>query len=144
MIIIKINWCHFFLVFQVDLPHVISHYMLMKNPNNTTRFTPYRIRFRTGRGTTPVDVALLLEGLDNRAGNPCGFSPPPEGLLKKANIKDLFGDYEREAGVRVPRVPGVCRCRQPACGKVCGAVPARVWPTRHPAWGVSGGAAQPA
>jgi len=69
---------------------------------NTTRITPYRLSFHTDRVTTQVDNTLLFEGLDNLAGNPNGFSPPPAGLLMKANIKDLFEDYELEAGVRVP------------------------------------------
>lgn len=69
---------------------------------NTARITPYRLSFHTDRVSTQLDNTLLFEGLDNLAGNPNGFTPPPAGLLMKASIKDLFEDYELEGGVRIP------------------------------------------
>ena len=69
---------------------------------NLARITPYRLQFRTDQITTQVDNTLLFEGLDNLAGNPNGFSPPPAGLLIKGTIKDLFEDYQIRGGVRIP------------------------------------------
>jgi len=69
---------------------------------NLARITPYRVQFRTDQITTQVDNTLLFEGLDNLAGNPNGFSPPPAGLLIKGTIKDLFEDYQIRGGVRIP------------------------------------------
>ncbi len=69
---------------------------------NLARITPYRLQFRTDQITTQVDNTLLFEGLDNLAGNPNGFSPPPAGLLIKGVVKDLFEDYQIRGGVRIP------------------------------------------
>lgn len=64
--------------------------------------TPYRLQFRTDYVTTQLDNSLLFEGLESYAGNPGGFNYPPAGILAKTNFKDLFEDYEIEAGVRIP------------------------------------------
>lgn len=64
---------------------------------------PYRLQFRTDYITTQLDNSLLFEGLNNFAANPDGvFGPPPPGILLKANVKDLFEDYEFVGGIRVP------------------------------------------
>lgn len=69
---------------------------------NVLRISPYRTSFHTNQVTTQMDNTLLFEGLDNLAGNPRGFSPPPAGLLMKARIVDLLEDYELEGGLRIP------------------------------------------
>lgn len=66
------------------------------------RITPYRIKFRTDYVTTQLDNSLLFDGLSNYAGVPEDFGYPPPGILFKSNFKDLFEDYEFEAGIRVP------------------------------------------
>ncbi|MCB9080833.1 MAG: hypothetical protein H6555_03875 [Lewinellaceae bacterium] len=67
-----------------------------------TRLTPYRSQFHTDYVVTQMDNSLLFEGLDQFAANPDGFNVPPPGILLKANVKDLFEDYEFEGGIRVP------------------------------------------
>lgn len=66
------------------------------------RITPYRVKFRTDYVTTQLDNSLLFDGLSNYAGVPEDFGYPPPGILFKSNFKDLFEDYEFEAGIRVP------------------------------------------
>jgi Tol biopolymer transport system component len=67
-----------------------------------TKAIPYRLQFRSDFMTTQVDNSLLFEGMESIAANPDGFQPPPPGMLLKANVKDLFEDYEFEGGIRVP------------------------------------------
>lgn len=69
---------------------------------NPSRITPYRLQFRTDQVISQMDNTLLFDGLDNLAGNPNGFTPPPAGLLIKGTIKDLFEDYQIQGGVRIP------------------------------------------
>lgn len=64
---------------------------------------PYRLQFRADFVTTQLDNSLLFEGLNSFAANPDGvFTPPPPGILLKANVKDLFEDYEIVGGIRIP------------------------------------------
>jgi Tol biopolymer transport system component len=69
---------------------------------NPSRTTPYRQQYRTDYMNTEVNNNLLFEGLQNIAANPNGFQVPQVGILFKANIKDLFEDYEFEGGIRIP------------------------------------------
>lgn len=69
---------------------------------NVLRITPYRISFHTDQVSTQMDNTLLFQGLDNLAGNPSGFTPPPAGLLMKSSIVDLLEDYKLEGGIRIP------------------------------------------
>ncbi|RMG81381.1 MAG: hypothetical protein D6714_13050 [Bacteroidetes bacterium] len=66
------------------------------------RITPYRLKFRTDYVTTQLDNSILFDGLSNYGGVPNDFGYPPAGILFKTNFKDLFEDYEFEAGIRVP------------------------------------------
>ncbi|NNE29979.1 MAG: BamA/TamA family outer membrane protein, partial [Saprospiraceae bacterium] len=85
-----------------------------------SRIIPYRLRFRTDLLTTTLDNSLLFGGLDNFAAEPMptsiggvptvdpsqnenlGYQNQPLGILLKANVKDLFEDYEMEGGIRIP------------------------------------------
>jgi Tol biopolymer transport system component len=69
---------------------------------NPSRTTPYRLQYRTDYMNTEVNNNLLFDGLQNIAANPNGFQVPQVGILFKANIKDLFEDYEFEGGIRIP------------------------------------------
>ncbi len=66
------------------------------------RIVPYRLKFRTEFVTTQLDNTQLFDGLNSYAGTPTDFGYPPPGILLKANFKDLFEDYQFEAGVRLP------------------------------------------
>lgn len=77
---------------------------------NTSRIIPSRLKFRLDNITNRFDNALLFGGLDNFTGRrflhldrgQAVFTPPPAGLLIKADVKDLFEDYEFEGGMRIP------------------------------------------
>jgi hypothetical protein len=85
-----------------------ASYPLQLMPNrklyilNPTRAIPYRLQFRSDFVTSQMDNSLLFEGMEATAANPDGFQPPPPGILLKANVKDLFEDYEFEGGIRIP------------------------------------------
>lgn len=68
----------------------------------SARITPYRVRFRTDFITTNLDNSLLFDGLNTFSGEDDRETTPPPGILLKSNFKDLFEDYEIEAGVRLP------------------------------------------
>lgn len=61
-----------------------------------------RLRFRLDYFNTNLDNSLLFGGLDTYAGTKQGFENPPLGILLKANLKDIFEDYEIDAGARIP------------------------------------------
>jgi len=69
---------------------------------NPTRAIPYRLQFRSDFVTSQMDNSLLFEGMESTAANPDGYQLPPPGILLKANVKDLFEDYEFEGGIRIP------------------------------------------
>ena len=60
-----------------------------------------RLRFRLDHFNTSLDNSLLFGGLDTYAGTKQGFENPPLGILLKSNFKDIFEDYEIEAGARI-------------------------------------------
>ena len=60
-----------------------------------------RLRFRLDHFNTSLDNRLLFGGLDTYAGTKQGFENPPLGILLKATMKDIFEDYEIEAGSRI-------------------------------------------
>ncbi|MDX1684394.1 MAG: hypothetical protein R3275_04105 [Saprospiraceae bacterium] len=60
-----------------------------------------RLRFRLDNFNTNLDNSLLFGGLDTYAGTKQGFENPPLGILLKANLKDIFEDYEIDAGARI-------------------------------------------
>jgi hypothetical protein len=60
-----------------------------------------RLRFRLDHFNTSLDNSLLFGGLDTYAGTKQGYENPPLGILLKANMKDIFEDYEIEAGSRI-------------------------------------------
>lgn len=77
---------------------------------NSSRIIPSRLRFRLHDITNRFDNSLLFGGLDNFTGRQflhldqgnARFTPPPLGFLIKANVKDIFEDYEIEGGMRIP------------------------------------------
>ncbi|MCO6486327.1 MAG: hypothetical protein J5I41_11195 [Saprospiraceae bacterium] len=77
---------------------------------NTSRIIPSRLKFRLDHITNRFDNSMLFGGLDNYTGrrflhldrSQSIFTPPPTGLLIKADVKDLFEDYEFEGGMRIP------------------------------------------
>lgn len=89
-------------------PVTSSVFPFLMSPNkklyilNPTRAIPYRLQFRSDFVTSQMDNSLLFEGMESTAANPDGFQQPPPGILLKANIKDLFEDYEFEGGIRIP------------------------------------------
>lgn len=60
-----------------------------------------RLRFRLDHFNTSLDNSLLFGGLDTYAGTKQGFENPPLGILLKSNFKDIFEDYEIDAGARI-------------------------------------------
>ena len=70
------------------------------------RIVSYRLKFRTDFVTTQLDNSLLFGGRESytagSAAEDVTFPYPPPGILLKANFKDLFEDYEFEAGIRIP------------------------------------------
>lgn len=60
-----------------------------------------RLRFRLDHFNTNLDNSLLFGGLDTYAGTKQGFENPPLGILLKGNLKDIFEDYEIDAGARI-------------------------------------------
>ena len=66
------------------------------------RITPYRVKFRSEFVTTQLDNSQLFDGLNSFSGVPQDFGYQDPGILLKANFKDLFEDYEFEAGMRIP------------------------------------------
>jgi hypothetical protein len=78
----------------------------MKKPDihrfNTSRIIPYRLKFRTDHFDISPNNDLLFDGLQDFDNTTRGFSPPPVGILMKANFKDLLENYMVETGVRVP------------------------------------------
>ena len=68
----------------------------------SARTTAYRTKFRTDYITTNLDNSLLFDGLNTFATNDNQILTPVPGVLLKANLKDLFEDYEFEGGVRLP------------------------------------------
>lgn len=52
--------------------------------------------------TTKLDNELLFEGLESYTGDMQQLLTTPMGFLFKAKIKDIFEDYEVEAGMRIP------------------------------------------
>lgn len=68
----------------------------------SARTTAYRTKFRTDYITTTLDNSLLFDGLNTFADSDNQILTPPPGILLKANLKDLFEDYEFEGGVRLP------------------------------------------
>lgn len=71
-------------------------------PFQPSRIVPYRLKFRTDYITTTLDNSLLFDPYLSYRGTPQDFIYPPPGILLKANFKDLFEDYELEAGIRIP------------------------------------------
>ncbi len=63
---------------------------------------PSRLQFRTNYVTTQLDNSILFEGLESFSLNPQRFTYPAPGILLKADFKDIFEDYELEAGMRLP------------------------------------------
>lgn len=63
---------------------------------------PSRLQFRTNYVTTQLDNSILFEGLESFSLNPQRFTYPVPGIMLKANFKDIFEDYELEAGMRLP------------------------------------------
>ena len=66
------------------------------------RIIPYRIKFRTDFVNTTFDNDRMFDIRDSYTGTPDDFAYPSPGILFKANLKDLFEDYEVEGGVRLP------------------------------------------
>lgn len=77
----------------------------------SSRIIPYRLKFKTDFITTQLDNSPLFGGMDGilsdsiasgSGDNPAAFNYIPPGILLKANVKDLFEDYEVEGGIRIP------------------------------------------
>ncbi|MEE9437630.1 MAG: hypothetical protein V3V14_01440 [Saprospiraceae bacterium] len=67
-----------------------------------SRATAANLKFRLDNFTMKMDNDILFEGLESYTGNSAELLTNPIGLLLKANIKDLFEDYNLEAGMRFP------------------------------------------
>lgn len=84
--------------------------MVIAHQFNSSRIIPSRLKFRLDNITNRFDNTLLFGGLDNFYGrrflnlnrSQAVFTPPPAGLLLKAEVKDLFEDYDFEGGFRLP------------------------------------------
>ncbi|MGB4958135.1 MAG: hypothetical protein WBO36_01600 [Saprospiraceae bacterium] len=71
-------------------------------PYNNTRAVAANSKFALHNITTKLDNDILFEGLETYTGDRQQLLTAPMGILLKANVKDLFEDYEIEAGVRIP------------------------------------------
>ncbi len=69
---------------------------------NPMRASAARLKFRVEDFTTSLDNEVLFEGLESYTGNDRELTYQPVGILFKATLKDLFEDYEVEAGIRIP------------------------------------------
>lgn len=69
---------------------------------NPLRIVPYRLKFRIDFVQTTFDNNPLFGGLEAYSGTGELLFNNPLGLLFKANFKDLFEDYQVEAGLRLP------------------------------------------
>ncbi len=73
-----------------------------KEPYDNTRAIAANKKFALYQITTKMDNDLLFEGLESYTGDRQQLLSMPLGLLLKANVKDVFEDYEVEGGVRIP------------------------------------------
>lgn len=71
-------------------------------PYNNTRAVAANNKFALTNITTKLDNGLLFEGLESYTGDRQQLLTTPMGILLKANVQDLFEDYELEGGVRIP------------------------------------------
>ena len=68
----------------------------------SARIVPYRLKFRADFVTTQLDNSLLFDGYNDYDPQNPSYNYPPLGILLKANVKDLFEDFEFEGGMRLP------------------------------------------
>jgi hypothetical protein len=71
-------------------------------PFNNNRAIAANNKFGLSNITTKLDNDILFEGLESYTGDRQQLLTTPMGLLLKANIRDLFEDYNIEGGVRIP------------------------------------------
>lgn len=69
---------------------------------DNTRAIAANNKFALTNITTKLDNDLLFEGLESYTGDRQQLLTTPMGFLFKADVQDLFEDYEIEAGVRIP------------------------------------------
>jgi hypothetical protein len=71
-------------------------------PFNNNRAIAANNKFGLSNITTKLDNDILFEGLESYTGDRQQLLTTPMGLLLKANIRDLFEDFNIEGGVRIP------------------------------------------
>lgn len=69
---------------------------------NNNRAIAANNKFGLSNITTKLDNDILFEGLETYTGDRQQLLNVPMGFLLKANVKDLFEDYNIEGGVRIP------------------------------------------
>ena len=68
---------------------------------NSARASATRERFRLANFSSRLDNEVLFEGLESFSGEDTDLNNAPVGLLLKADVKDLFEDYEISVGLRI-------------------------------------------
>lgn len=69
---------------------------------NNNRAIAANKKFALSNVTTKLDNDILFEGLETYTGDRQQLLTTPLGFLFKGQVKDLFEDFELEAGVRIP------------------------------------------
>jgi len=87
--------------FSININRIIGSKKPIE-PYNNTRAVAANNKFALTNVTTKLDNSLLFEGLESYTGDRQQLITTPMGFLLKANVQDLFEDYEVEAGVRIP------------------------------------------
>lgn len=80
----------------------LSPQTISKEKYDNVRAFAANKKFALADVTTKLDNELLFEGLESYTGDMQQLLTTPMGFLFKANVKDIFEDYEVEAGVRIP------------------------------------------
>lgn len=68
----------------------------------TSRAVAANKKFALSNVTTKLDNDILFEGLETYTGDRQQLLTTPLGFLFKGQVKDLFEDFELEAGMRIP------------------------------------------
>jgi hypothetical protein len=71
-------------------------------PFNNNRAIAANNKFGVSNIVTKLDNDILFEGLESYTGDRQQLLTTPMGLLVKANVRDLFEDYNLEGGLRIP------------------------------------------
>lgn len=87
--------------FSINLSQTVKTSKPVEEYNNNRAIAANK-KFALSNVTTKMDNDILFEGLETYTGDRQQLLTTPLGFLFKGQVKDLFEDYELEAGVRIP------------------------------------------